>query len=243
MCPEASCSSCALHETRRHAAFAAAFGALPNAAPAVPPARVALVYELVREGTPIAEVTEVVEHADGRYTIASEAKGKGVLAALPLGTFRRDSAGTVTQEGLRPSVYRDQRGGRIAVATFDWPARTLVTEFRGQAENHPLDGAAHDRLTQLYTFAFAGAPAGEIAMRVTDGRGVSDQRFAVAGRERVTLRAGAFDTVRLERVREPGDRREAIVWLAVERDYLPVRVLIVERDGARFDQTLERIGD
>jgi hypothetical protein len=217
--------------------------ALPIVAFAVPPARVALVYELVREGTPIAEVTEVVEHADGRYTIASEAKGKGLLAALPLGTFRRDSSGEVTPDGLRPAVYRDQRGGRIAIATFDWPARTVSTEFRGQTENHPIEGAVHDRLTQIYTFAFSGVPEREITMRVTDGRGVSDQRFAVAGRERVTLRAGAFETLRIERVREPGDRREAIVWLALERDYLPVRVLIVERDGARFDQTLERIGD
>lgn len=223
--------------------LATALGALSGAALAVPPARVALVYELVREGTPIAEVTEVVEHADGRYTIASEAKGKGLLAALPLGTFRRDSAGVVTQDGLRPAVYRDQRGGRVAVATFDWPARTMLTEFRGQTETHPLDGAVHDRLTQIYTFAFAGVPEGEIAMRVTDGRGLSEQRFTVAGRERVTLRAGAFETVRLERVRDPGDRREAVVWLAVERGYLPVRVLIVERDGARFDQTLERMGD
>jgi len=224
--------------------LAGAFAALAHAAHAVPPARVALVYELVREGTPIAEVTEVVEHADGRYTIASEAKGKGLLAALPLGAFRRDSAGDVTAWGLRPASFRDQRGGRIAVATFDWPAGTMTTEFRGQTASHPIEGPVHDRLTQLYTFAFAGLPQGEFAMHVTDGRGLSEQRFTVAGRERVTLRGGTFDAVRIERVREqPDDRREVVVWLAADRDYLPVRVLIVERDGARFDQTLERIGD
>lgn len=221
---------------------ACALGVIASAASAVPPARVALVYELVREGTPIAEVTEVLEHGDGRYTIASEAKGKGLLAGLPLGAFRRDSAGEVNAAGLRPAAYRDQRGGRIAVAMFDWPARTMTTEFRGQIQSHPLDGAVHDRLTQLYTFSFAGLPEGEIAMRVTDGRGLSEQRFTVAGRERVSLRGGTFDTIRLERVREADDRRAATVWLAADRDYLPVRVLIVERDGARFDQTLERIG-
>ncbi len=226
------------------ALLAAALGAASPVASAVPPARVALVYELIREGTPIAEVTEVLEHGAGRYAIASEAKGKGLLAALPLGTFRRDSSGDVTPEGLRPNAFRDQRGGRIAVAAFDWPARTMTTEFRGQTESHPLDGVVHDRLTQLYTFAFSGLPRGEIAMRVTDGRGLSEQRFTVAGRERVTLRGGTFDAVRIERVREqPDDRREVIVWLAADRDYLPVRVLIVERDGARFDQTLERIGE
>jgi hypothetical protein len=230
--------------TLRFALLAGALALSSSVALAVPPARIALVYELVREGTPIAEVTEVLEHGAGRYSIASEAKGKGLLATLPLGTFRRDSSGDVTPEGLRPVAFRDQRGGRIAVATFDWPARTMTTEFRGQTESHPLDGTVHDRLTQLYTFAFAGLPRGEIAMRVTDGRGLSEQRFAVTGRERVTLRAGTFDTVRIERVREqPDDRREAVVWLAADRDYLPVRVLIVERDGARFDQTLERIGE
>lgn len=210
-------------------------------AAAAPPARVSLVFDLARDGQSIAEVVETLEHAGGRYSIVSEARGRGPLAALPLGTFRRESRGEVGAEGLRPTDFRDQRGGRIAAATIDWAAGTIVTDSRGRSELHPLAGGVQDRLSQLYTFGFAGAPAGEFEMRVTDGRGVSDQRYVVVRREPVEVRAGRFDALRLERVHEPGDARETVVWLAVERDYLPVRVLLVERDGTRTDQTLQRI--
>jgi hypothetical protein len=210
---------------------------------AAPPARVTLVYGLQRDGQPIAEVTEILDHRNGRYELTSEAKGRGVLAALPLGPFRRESRGEVTSDGLRPEAFREQRGGRVAEAAFDWGARTLITTYRNRAETHALEGATHDRLTQVYTFAFAPPPDAPFDMRVTDGRGVSEQRYAVVGREALSVPAGRFETLRLERVREPGEARETAVWLAVQRHYLPVRVLVVERDGARTDQVLERVGD
>jgi hypothetical protein len=213
------------------------------AARAAPPARVTLVYGLQRDGQPLAEVTETLEHRDGRYEIASEAKGRGILAALPLGQFRRDSRGEVTPAGLRPEAFRDQRGGRTAEATFDWTARTLATSYRDRVETHALDGATHDRLTQVYTFAFARPLDAPFEMRVTDGRGVADHRYAVTGREWIDVPAGRFETLRIERVRDPGDLRETAVWLAIRRHHLPVRVLVVERDGARLDQVLERMTD
>ncbi len=213
------------------------------AAAAAPPARVTLVYGLQRDGQPIAEVTETLEHRDGRYEIVSEARGRGVLAVLPLGPYRRESRGDVTADGLQPSAFREQRGGRLAEAAFDRDARTLSTTYRGRTDTHPLDGPTHDRLTQIYTFAFAPPPDQPFDMRVTDGRGVGDQRYAVTGREAVTVPAGRFETLRIERLREPGDTRETAVWLATQRHYLPVRVLVVERDGARTDQVLERFAD
>ncbi len=229
--------------SRNVALLCLAAAASASAAWAAPPARVVLVFELVRDGQPLADVVETLEHGAGRYAIVSEARPKGVLAALPLGAFRRESRGEVTAGGLRPETFREQRGARHAAASFDWDARELVTEFRGRAETHPLDGPVHDRLSQLYAFAFAAAPSGEVTMRVTDGRGLSAQRYVVAAREPLATAAGTFDALRLERVHEPGDPRSTVVWLAPERHYLPVRVLLVERDGARLDQTLARLED
>lgn len=229
--------------TRHLVAAAVGLTVLLGDVHAAPPARTTLVFGLQRDGQPLAEVTETLTHRDGRYEIVSEAKGRGVAAMLPLGPYRRESRGEVAADGLRPEVFRDQRGGRVAEATFDWSARALTTLYRGRAETHALEAATHDRLTQVYTFAFARPPEAPFEMRVTDGRGVSDHRYAVAGRESLAVPAGRFETLRIERIREPGDARETAVWLATERHYLPVRVLVVERDGARTDQVLERIGE
>jgi hypothetical protein len=53
--------------------------------------------------------------------------------------------------------------------------------------------------------------------------------------------AGDFDTVRVARVSE-GERKEsADLWLAAELGYLPVKLVVVEKDGTRLEQTAVRV--
>ena len=78
-----------------------------------------------------------------------------------------------------------------------------------------------------------------MALDVIDGRGVSDQVYRIEGNERLTLPAGDFDTVRLVRRKESGERAE--LYLARDRDYLPVRLLVIDKNGTRLDQVATRI--
>ena len=50
---------------------------------------------------------------------------------------------------------------------------------------------------------------------------------------------GEFDTVKV--VREGDGREKAELWLAADRAYIPVRVLVVEKDGTRYEQLATRI--
>ena len=59
-------------------------------AQAQPPARVEIVYEISRNGTAIAEVTELLEQSAGRYKLTENWKGFGILALR--GSARRTSA-------------------------------------------------------------------------------------------------------------------------------------------------------
>ena len=54
-----------------------------------------------------------------------------------------------------------------------------------------------------------------------------------------TTPVGEFDTVKVAR---QGDEREtAELWLAAERAFIPVRLLVVEKDGTRYEQVATRI--
>ena len=53
---------------------------------------------------------------------------------------------------------------------------------------------------------------------------------------------GTFRTIKLEKRVEPGDARTTEIWLALDRGMLPVRLLVVEKDGTRTDQLATRIG-
>jgi negative regulator of sigma E activity len=62
--------------------------------------------------------------------------------------------------------------------------------------------------------------------------------FEVAGRERLAVPAGEFDALRL--VRRDDDGRSMQIWLDATRSYLPLRVLVVHKDGTRVDQVATR---
>ena len=54
--------------------------------------------------------------------------------------------------------------------------------------------------------------------------------------------AGNFEALRLVKRRESGDRRAAEIWLATKANYVPLRILVIEKDGTRIDQVVTRIG-
>ena len=107
--------------------------------------------------------------------------------------------------------------------------------------------ALQDRLSFLYNLAFESAPdlkpGKEIKVTLTDGRGLTRFEYTVAAPEMVKTPAGEFDAVHLIKQRENKDDRGTELWFARDRDLLPVRVLVVEKDGARIDQVLTHIGD
>lgn len=207
---------------------------------AAPPPVSEFTFDVLHNGLAIAEVVEKFEH-DGRTYRAEEIwRGRGAL--MVLGQIRRASRGLVTASGLRPQEFTDERSGRpTASAIFDYTGRTLTLKYRGEPQVLPLPPHAHDRLAFAYQFAFAGHGR-PITFDVADGRSVSTQVYEPAGRERIRVPAGEFDTVRMARRAEgPGDRVVEL-WLAAAHGYLPVRIRIVEKDGTRTEQVATRIG-
>ena len=77
----------------------------------------------------------------------------------------------------------------------------------------------------------------DLSFRVADRDDVESQRYRVAGRERVDVRAGSFDAVLIERIREkPG--RDTDTWLAPELGHLAVRIRHREADGETIEMRL-----
>jgi hypothetical protein len=232
--------------TKRFAFFAALMFA--GACAAQPPHKVTLSYDLSYNGIVAAELTEVLQHDGKRFTLSSEGRGKGIGALLYRGAATRWCRGEVTSAGLRPLEYRDQRGEKpVAVAKFDWVRMTLTQERDGNSETTKLVPPLQDRLSFLYTFGFQDPPdlkpGREINVTLTDGKGLTRFRYVVAGTELLKTPAGELDTVRLVKQPDNKDDKGTEIWFARGRDFLPVRVLVTEKDGVRIDQMLTRISD
>ncbi len=221
----------------------AALALCAAAGQAAPPGRITLHYEMSRNGTVLGNVVETLEHDGETYTITSETRGRGILALF--GVLKRTSRGRVTPEGLRPDEFRDERGSSWAVsAKFDWIAHSVTQERKGKSsETLKMQGRAQDPLSLAYSFAFAPPKGKEYDVTRADGRGLTPFRFTVVGNEKLATPAGEMQTLRIAKVRDGPEDKSTDIWFAAERDFLPVRVLIVDSDGTRADQIVTRIGD
>jgi hypothetical protein len=219
-----------------------------GACAAQPPHRLSLTYDVSYNGLVAAELTEVLDHDGKSFSLTSEGRGIGIGALLYRGAAKRWCRGEVTSAGLRPLEYRDQRGDKpAAVARFDWVKKTLTQEHDGKKATTDMVPLLQDRLSFLYNYAFQSSPdlkpGKEIKVTLTDGKGLTQFQYNVAGREVLKTPAGELETVHLVKQRDSKEDKDTEIWFASDRDYLPVRILVIEKDGVRIDQVLTRIGN
>jgi hypothetical protein len=196
------------------------------AATAAPPQKLEVTYQLQRNDLTLAEVTQKLEHDGKAYKLQENTKGKGAFSLR--GEATRTSTGAVAADGLRPKSFEDKRSGRDPKKVeFDPASKAPTLEQQ-------------DRLSFIWSFAFA-PPKGPVTVKVKDGEGGPTYHYQPSGREKLKTPAGEFDTLKLVKRRDnPGDRVTEI-WLAVDRGYIPVRVLLVEKDGTRIDQVAAKV--
>jgi Protein of unknown function (DUF3108) len=211
------------------------------AAQATPPARVEIHYQLLRNGAAMAEVVDRLEHANGSYQITETWKGKGGYALL--GRAKRTSEGTLGADGPRPREYMDERSGRDTQrVSFDWKANTITRRYKGNTRTEPVPPDTQDRLSFLLALSFASPKSQAVSFHIADGRGMSRHTYQPAGRERLATPAGEFDALKVTR-RHEGSSEGAEIWLATDRSYLPVRIVVVEKDGTRYEHLATRISE
>jgi hypothetical protein len=199
--------------------------AVAATAQAAPPQKAEIVYELGRNGMTLAEVTHRLEHDGKAYKLTENVRGKGVLALK--GDITRTSEGAVAADGLRPKKFEDKRSGRDTLkADFDPAAKTPTLKQQ-------------DQLSLAWTFAFA-PPGKEVGVSVADGKRVSEYAYQPAGKEKVKTPAGEFDALKFVKKRERPEDKQTEVWIATDRQ-VPVRILIVDKDGTRLDQVAAKI--
>lgn len=199
---------------------------LASAAAAAPPQRVDVGYEISRDGTALAEVSQRLEHDGRTFRLSETWKGKGMLAIR--GEATRSSQGTVAADGLRPQKFEDKRPGReTRHAEFDPAAKTPTLQRQ-------------DQLSFIWTFAFA-PPREAVTVGVADGKHATSYTYQPAGRERVKTPAGEFDALKLVKRKDNPQDKATEIWLAVDRQYIPVRILVIDKDGKRVDQVATSI--
>lgn len=215
---------------------------------ALPPERLVLEYVVRYSGKMSAEAgmrTEMT-HDGKSYALSEESRGRGLAAVLLPGVLRRSARGTLGQAGMQPLAFSDRRGNRPEQSVqFDWARQQAVFAQEGKSEARHLPGQRPlmDRLGFLWWFAFAPEPPSGSELRpvLVDARGFAPFHYRILPPENWTSPAGSFRVVRLVKQADSSDERGTEIWLAADRGYLPVRVLVTEKDGTSTDQIITGI--
>jgi len=222
----------------------AALAAIAHAGDAAPPASIAASYDVFMNGLPVAVVQETFEKNGAQYRIFSESNPAGLLALFMRTKIRIHSSGAVTPAGLRPEKFdygRLDDASKNVSAAFDWRAKQLHLTFDGRNETLALPQGTQDRVSLMYQFLFLPAEKfGDLAFHMTNGKKIETYRYHLAGTEMIDTPLGKMNTLRLVKQREPDDNAVE-VWLAPERKFFPVKLLIVENDGSKFEQVITQL--
>jgi hypothetical protein len=195
----------------------------------------------VRYGLASGEQTLLWVNEGGRYTLTSVAAATGLTGLFYRGRFVQTSRGRITPHGLQPEEFWDQRGDKRSSARFDTANGHLtLTPSKGAPRHFAYQGEVQDVLSLFFQLALtAPPPSGRLGYTVFNGKKLRDYVYEVRGEENLETPLGMLRTLHLVRVTEGDGRFEA--WLALDRHYLPVRVLKRDEDGGDAELRLQSI--
>lgn len=223
------------------ATAAAAVHAMPHAQGA---SSVTVSHNVLWNGAHVAVVTERFEKRDGHYHIVSKSDPVGLFTLVQRRPATLTSTGRVTEKGLRPERFEGSRGAddaRRVSAEFDWAGERLTFTHDGKSERVALPAGTQDRLSIMYQFMFFSYEGRrEIDFPMTNGRKLDHYRYAITRDVEIDTPLGRMTTLHLVKQRAPDDSQTE-VWLAPQHHHLPVKMLIVESDGTRYEQIMTRL--
>ena len=165
------------------------------------------------------------EREGDNYRITGEAEAEGFFTLFLEGQLRQESRGTVTEGGLRPERFSENRPNHPPEGLeFDWEGRKVTFDRGGNRNTTPLKVNTVDWLSMIFQLAHVPPSAETLEMQVFTQHKMYQFRLQVLGIEEIEIPLGRVRALHL-RHDEPGDNREAIdVWLGVEQHYLPVKL-------------------
>jgi hypothetical protein len=224
---------------------AALLGVAISCAAATPaPQTISAGYDMFRNGLHIATMSETFEARDGGYRITRDSEAVGLLALFVREPLRVVSSGRLTASGLQPQFFEGKRHDadpRRARADFDWPAMQLTLTRDGRSDTLKLPPATQDLLSTMYQFMFVELEnLRRFELSMTNGRKLDHFLYTINRGVEIDTPIGRMTTIHLVKEHRP-DESGTEIWIAPQHRNLPVKMLILEEDGARYEQIITKL--
>ncbi|MBH0097197.1 DUF3108 domain-containing protein [Psychrobacter sp. NZS113] len=220
----------------------AAIGALSMTAPTIASAKTIQAssanYSFTVEDKYKGTATRTLNKSGDTWKYNVNARVAGVASASQNSTFTINGNNvTPTQASM---TYKLLGVGRTHKLDFNPSSKKVVSNYRGKSTTMTMSQQAFDDLSlevQIRQDLLNGKFSGNYYMAKKDK--IEKTPFKKSGNTKITVPAGTFDTVRVDRVHDD-DSRSTSFWLAPSLDYLPVKVSQIN-DGKKMDLELTKV--
>ena len=210
---------------------------LPLAALAAEPARLPdnleLRYALRYGALTVGHVTKtLVRQPDGTFLHRSLSVPEGMARWFTSVEWHDEGRFEVVDGTVRPLRFLEYRTGADKAhrheATFDWASH--IIHYAGWPDAR-LPVGTQDQGSLLYAFMLnPPAPGSRPDIHLSTGKKLRRYRYAYVGTETVKTALGELRASVIERVPAEGKDEERFrVWLALDRNHLPVRIATEKR--------------
>jgi len=182
-----------------------------------------------------------VARGDGTYLLESESEAKGFASWFISGTLLQRSEGLVTEYGLQPHSFLYQYGKRDKTqhAVLDWEQGRITLETDKGSRSSRLPAGTQDLMSFMYQFMYV-PPLREMLLNITNGKRLKAYNYSFVGEEDLSTKMGVVRAMHIENINDDGDEKTEL-WLALEYNYLPVKIRKTEEDGSVIEQVITNI--
>ncbi len=157
------------------------------------------------------------------------------------------SQGKVSEAGLKPDYYLykfGEREDKSYQASFYWADNEIALQSTkgtktAKIEEDAKSGHTQDFLSFMYQFMFE-PPLEEMQMYLTNGRKLGLYTYAFEGEETLELKFANVKTYHIQHAKVDSDEKTEL-WLAMDYQYVPVKIRKTEKDGTVIEQIATRL--
>lgn len=201
-------------------------------------------YEVHYTGFYIGDSNRALTRQDpDSWTYKSYTEPKGVAAAFVADKVNETSKIRMVNNRFQPEFYDyHQYGGKDKVKfrlDFDWQANKLSNSYKN--ETFPLEAETHDLLSfQIQLMSDLQAGKKSVSYTIADKKRIDTYHLKLSKTEQIETPLKSFSTIKLisNKIR---NKLQFIFWCAPELDYLPVKVLRVDKKGRKSVMLLKSV--
>lgn len=175
---------------------------------------------------------------DGRYRLLGVTETSGLAALLKPVRLEIESQGRMVPGGLQPERLRSRKNGQDSNenADFDWAGGVVSLSRDGSVRE--IAKGAQDILSLNYQLAYLGRLAEGRHIGVVTGKKYERYELDSLGEEEIDTPAGHFRSLHLRAMTD----NTTEIWIALDRQRLPVKIRFTDKKGESFVQVLTEIG-